>query len=481
MKYQIIFFTLGFLLVINGVMQIAPMLADLAHGHHNAVVFFWCACCSFFVGGLLIINGGGFDRALTLRQTYMLTTLSWAVMSVFSANPLYFSDLDITYTDAVFEAVSGFTTTGSTILVGLDKMSHGVLLWRSITQWAGGIGIVAFAILLLPFLKVGGMQLYKAESSDKSDKIMPKTASMVWALIIVYAALTFVCGLCYYILGMSGFDAINHAMTTISTGGYSTHDSSFGFFKSHPIYLTGAFFMLLGGLPFVLYVKLVYRGEFDFHRSPQVRTLMAVIGVLTVLVAGHVWISGEMGLWDAFVEALFNLVSIITTTGFASSDYLQWGAPAIMIFMFTTYLGSCTGSTSGGIKMMRLIIGVQALKAQIFRLIYPHGVVTMRYEDKKVPPAVFQSVLGFLCLFVVSNTVLTGLLALCGLDFTTALSGAATAIANVGPGVGDIIGPAGNFSTLPASAKWLLSAGMLIGRLEIMTVMVLFTPAFWRG
>ena len=481
MKYQILFFTLGLLLVINGMMQIAPLLVDMRNDHHNAIIFFWCALFSFFAGGLLIINGQGFERVLTLRQTYLLTVLSWVMMSLFSANPLYFSDLHVSYTDAVFEAVSGITTTGSTVLTGLDNMSHGILLWRSMIQWVGGMGIVVFAILLLPFLKVGGMQLYKTESSDKSDKILPKTGSLVMALVTVYVGLTLLCSLAYYLLGMTSFDAVNHAMTTLSTGGYSTHDKSFGFFDNHPLYLTGTLFMLLGGLPFVLYIKLLYRGEWEFHRSPQVYTLMILLGVLVFLVGGHLVWTNQMGVWDAFVQSLFHLVSLITTTGYATSDYLTWGAPVVMICLFVTYLGSCTGSTSGGLKMMRLIISLQALKAQIFKLLYPHGVMTLHYEHKNVPPAVFQGVLVFLCLYVASNAVMTILLALTGLDFMTALSGAATAIANVGPGIGDIIGPAGNFSTLPDSAKWILCLGMVMGRLEIMSFLVLFIPSFWKG
>jgi trk system potassium uptake protein TrkH len=480
MQYQIVFYTLGLLLTINGGMLVLPALVDVMNGAPNAEIFVGCACFSFFIGGLLILNGRGHKSSITIREAYILTTMSWVVMSLFSANPFYFSDLGLSYTDAVFEAVSGITTTGSTVLVGLDHMSHGILLWRGMTQWVGGIGIIAFAIILLPFLQVGGMQFYKMESSDKSEKAMARTGDLIKALVTVYTLISLICAFAYWLYGMSGFDAFVHAMSTISTGGFSSHDESFGYFKSDALEVICTFFMLMGGLPFVLFVRFLYQGKFLFHKDTQVRTLLLlltfVIGLLTV----HVFFTTDYSFWQSLLRVSFNIISIITTTGFASEDYLQWGGFAAVIFLFVTYLGSCAGSTSGGIKMMRLVVSMQALRAQFYKLIHPHGVVSIKFQGQRVDPSVIQGVLGFLCVYVVVNVALTGMLAMTGMDFETALSAAATAIANVGPGTTELIGPVGNFSTLPDSAKWLLCFGMLAGRLELMTVFVFFTPHFWK-
>lgn len=480
MQYQIVFFTLGLLLLLNGAMMVLPAVLEILHTGPDAGTFIGCACFSFFIGGLMVLNGRGFDRKLPIRQAYILTTMSWVVMSLFSALPLYFSSLAINFTDAVFESVSGITTTGSTILSGLDNMPYGILLWRAMMQWIGGIGIVAFVIILLPFLQVGGMQFYKMESSDKSDKAMARTNDLIRALVAVYCAMTVACAFIYWLLGMTGFDAWTHAMTTIPTAGYSTHDASFGYFNSDAIELAATFFMICGAVPFVLFVKFFYQGRFDFHRDVQVRTFIVLLFTVIAFVTIHAVFNTDLTLWKAFVKATFNVTSVVTTTGFASTDYLQWGGFVAVIFLFISYLGACAGSSSGGIKTMRLVISFQALRAQFYRLSHPHGIVPIKFQGKSVSPDVIQGVLGFLCVYVVANTFLTIALALSGLDFETALSGAATALANVGPGIGNLIGPAGNFSTLPDLAKWLLCAGMIAGRLELMTILVLFTPGFWK-
>lgn len=480
MQYQIVFFTLGLLLLINGAMMVLPALAEILNAGPDAGTFIGCACFSFFVGGLMVLNGRGFDRRLSIRQAYLLTAMSWVLMSLFSALPLYFSSLQISFTNAVFEAVSGITTTGSTALTGLDHMPRGILLWRAMTQWVGGIGIIAFVVVLLPFLRVGGMQFYKMESSDRSEKAMARTGELVKALAAVYVGLTAACAAVYYMFGMTGFDAWTHAMTTIPTAGFSTHDASFGYFNSSAIELAAAFFMVCGALPFVLFVRFFYQRAFDFHRDAQVRTFVVLLLSVIAFVAIHAAFHTDLPLAQAFVKSAFNVTSIMTTTGFVSADYLQWGGFITVVFLFITYLGACAGSSSGGIKMMRLIISFQALRAQFYRLIHPHGVVPIKFHGKSVSPEVIQGVLGFLCVYVVANTALTIALALSGLDFETALSGAASSLANAGPGVGNLIGPAGNFSTLPDLAKWLLCLGMIAGRLELMTLLVLLTPGFWR-
>lgn len=482
MKYNIIGFTLGLLLMIIGLAELIPAFVDQKMAHPNANVFFVNALFSFFFGGALVISNKTFRHELDIRQAFLLTTLSWLSVSLFAALPLYMSDLNISFTDAFFESLSGITTTGSTVLSGLDAMSDGILLWRSIIQWIGGIGLVGFAIILLPFLRIGGMQLFQTESSDKSDKVMPKSVDVIIALFIVYCGLTAACTLTFYMLGMSFFDAVNHAMTTIPTGGYSTHDASFGYFKnSSALQLACTFYMLLGGLPFILYIKFFFQGRTrTFFYDDQVRTFIILVAILTFILTIWLTTHSDYTLWQSFVATSFNIVSVITTTGYATEDYTLWGPFSVMFFLFLTYVGSCAGSTAGGLKIMRLNIIAKALFKQLNTLIHPNGVFTIRYQRSVIDQSIVDTILGFSGLYVLSNVILTLALTLLGLDFPTAVSGAATSLANVGPGIGDIIGPAGNFSTLPDSAKWLLCLGMLLGRLEILTVAVLFSARFWK-
>ncbi|MGB0720192.1 MAG: TrkH family potassium uptake protein [Bdellovibrionales bacterium] len=481
MKHSLIGLTLGIMIAMVGVAELIPALIDFAHGHNNADDFFRCAVVSiFFGGGLIIVNSGGKPH-LSLRQSFLLTTLSWVCLSVTAAMPLYFSDLDLSFTDAVFESVSGVTTTGSTVLSGLDEQSHGVLLWRSIIQWIGGIGIIAFAIVILPFLSIGGMQLFQTESSDKSDKALPKTTDLVSALVQIYGLLTLLCVITYYALGMDFFDAVNHAMTTLSTGGYSTHDASFGYFKSPAMQYAASLFMLAGSIPFVLYVRFLYQGRFLFFKDEQFMALVYTLVALTVVLSVWLWASSPYSISESVQYSVFNIISVITTTGYATTDYTLWGGFAVAFFFFLTFLGACSGSTSGGIKMMRIVIVSKILRRQIKKLIYPNGTFSIRYQGRNIDNAVALNVMAFLGLFCASNVVLSVLLALLGLDFETAISGAATALANVGPGIGNVIGPAGNFASLPDTAKWLLCAGMILGRLEIMTIFVLFRREYWRG
>jgi trk system potassium uptake protein TrkH len=481
MNFQIIFFTLGVLLLTLGFALVFPFMLDYVEGAQNAEAFGWSALIAIFFGGGLCISNTSFKRELTIKQAFFLTTMSWLLICGFAAIPMCISDLQLSYTDAFFESVSGFTTTGSTVLSGLDTMSRGIILWRAILQWIGGLGIIAFAMILLPFLNIGGMQLFRAESSDKSDKIMPKTIDIVWSILYVYIILTVACTLTYHFLGMGKFDAMVHAMATLPTGGFSSHDSSFGHFNSYALDMAGTFFMLMGGLPFILFVKLFYQGKFDFFKDVQVKTLLFILGLTIGLTTLYLWVNDYHTLANSFRFAAFNIVSVITTTGFATTDYLAWGPFAIALFLFITYIGCCAGSTSGGIKMLRINIAFQALNHHMKTLIFPNGVFTSTYQKKPLTNDVINTVMGFLFLYVLTNVVITIALSFTGLDFMTSLSGAATAIGNVGPGATNLIGPVGNFTTLNDPAKWILSIGMLLGRLEIMTVLVLFMPSFWRN
>lgn len=347
-------------------------------------------------------------------------------------------------------------------------------------QWIGGIGIVAFAIIFLPFLRIGGMQLFQAESSDQSEKIMPRSGTFIVALLMVYSLLTLLCCLTYRALGMGWFEAINHAMTTIPTGGFSTHDESFGYYNNPALHYACTFFMFLSGLPFVLYIKFLFKRKFGFFKDDQVKAITVMLLIMGLILTFWLWGTSNYSFEESLRYSVFNIVSVVTTTGFSTTDYTLWGTFAVIFFLFITYLGACAGSTTGGIKTFRLLIVAKTLNWQIKTLLYPNAVFAMRHQGKSLDNNLCSTVLGFLSLYVCANVFLTILLSWTGLDIETAMSGAATAIANVGPGIGNIIGPAGNFSSLPDMSKWILCFGMLLGRLEIITIFILLRPEYWR-
>lgn len=480
MKFQIVGYTLGVLITIIGLGEVLPAMIDWRYEHDNALIFFFNSVICLFIGGGLVLANRNQSYDITVRQTFMLTFGSWVVVSGFCALPLYMSDLDLSYADAFFEAASGVTTTGSTVLSGLDQMSHGILVWRSIMQWVGGLGIVAFALVLLPYLKVGGMQLFRTEASGHSEKVLPRSTEIVGSLLRVYALITALCATTYYMLGMSFFDAINHAMTTVSTGGYSTHDRSMGHFESPAIEYAATVFMLMGSIPFVLYIRLLFHQRFLFLRDEQVKALFIGLAVSTAVMSLWLWLHSAYTLETSFRYCLFSIVSVVTTTGYAISDYTTWGGFAILVFLGLTYVGACAGSTAGGLKVMRLVIAGKVVARQFKTLLYPHGMFVLNYQGRRLDDATIMSVMGFLSLYVGANVLMTLLLTLTGLDFETALSGTATAIANVGPGIGTVIGPSGTFASLPDISKWILSLGMIMGRLEILTVLVLMSATYWK-
>ncbi|MGE4313570.1 MAG: TrkH family potassium uptake protein [Pseudobdellovibrionaceae bacterium] len=478
---SVIGYTLGVLSLIYGTAMFVPLAFELHAGTENARAFILAAVISLFLGGMLYFSCDQDRKNVTAREGFVLTTCSWVWMTFLSLLPLPFSSLHLSFTDAAFEAMSGLTTTGSTVITGLDSLSPGILVWRSIIQWIGGIGIVAFAIVLLPALRVGGMQLFHSESSDRSSKTIPLTVSYIYSLIVVYALLTLACMTTYALLGMSLFDAFNHALTTLSTGGFSTHDASFGAFNSQPLMLAGTIFMLAGGIPFVVFSRALFQAKFDLFRDEQVRAFIDVIILFSFgLFVSLMFVEGGL-LPKHFIPVFFNVVSVVTTTGYASEDYVQWGPLAFGAFLFLTYVGGCSGSTGGGLKIFRIVILFRTISFQLKKLIYPSGVFALNYNGRHVSADTVMSIAAFFFIYLVTNLILATVLSFSGLDFITSITGAATSIANVGPGLGDMIGPTGNFVNVPNGAKWALIAGMLLGRLEILTVMVLFMPRLWRS
>jgi trk/ktr system potassium uptake protein len=475
-----VLFVLGTLTLIVGLAMVVPGAGGLVLGTRNGPAFLAAAAITIGIGGFLIAGNRAPMPQLTLRQIYVLTVLVWVTVPAFAALPFVFSELRLSYTDAYFEAMSGLTTTGSTVLVGLDRMPHSVLLWRGLLQWLGGIGIVVMAMAVLPLLRTGGMQMFHAESSDRHDKPLPRVTQLVKVLLLVYLTLSGACALAYWFGGMSGFDAVVHAMTTISTGGYSSHDTSFAHFASPTLEWLGILFMLSGALPFVLYVR-ASRGDLALLRDHQVRAfafaVLASTVILTVWLAAH----GHLSLLEALRHAAFNATSVITTTGFASADYNLWGGFALVTFFYLTFIGGCTGSTSGAIKIFRFRVMATVLGDYLFRRFSPHALGRRSYDGRPLDDDVIEGVLAFAVVYALSVAVIAVVLGAMDLDLITSLSGAATALGNVGPGLGPIIGPVGNFAPLPDAAKWLLAFGMLLGRLELFTVLVLLTPRFWRS
>jgi len=470
---------IGWLLLALSLLMLIPAAVDAYNWNPDWLAFVESATMTAFVGGALVASTmGSRFRPFEIRQGFLLTTMCWLGVTSFAALP--FLGLGTDYTDAFFEAISGVTTTGSTVITDLDLSPPGILLWRALLQWIGGIGIVVMAILMLPFLRIGGLQLFQTESSDRSETIVPGAFRLTIWICSIYSVLTIACAASYHVAGMSLFDAITHAMTTVSTGGYSTHDESFGFFASPTLEWIATIFMLSGALPFVAYIKSVRGQRRALLEDSQVRALIGLLLALSLGSSISLVFYHDFAPIDAIRLSAFNIASIVTTTGYASTDYTTWGTFAVGMFLILTFVGGCTGSTAGGIKIYRFEILIKLIRGQIVRLISPNQVVVPIYSGRALPDDVPSSVLAFLAVFMATVGAFTVALTGMGLDLITALSASATTITNVGPGLGPIIGPAGNFASLPDAAKWILSVAMLLGRLEIFTVLVLLHPRFWQ-
>lgn len=472
-------FIIGLVLSKLALFMYVPTLVAFFTGSGGFLDFAQAVIITHLVAFLCLSIGRTEHFRLNVRDMFLITSLVWTIASAFAALPFVFIN-HISFTDAYFETMSGLTTTGSTVLSGLDDMPPSILLWRSILQWLGGVGFIVMAVAVLPMLNVGGMKLFQTESSDWSDKSSPRAKTVAKNIVAVYLVLTGLCFLSYIATGMTPFEAINHAFTTLSTGGYSTSDSSMNRF-SHGAHWVGTLFMFLGGLPFLLFVQALRKQSARaLLKDEQVRGFFWLFMISSLLVAGWLWLKNDYAILDALRVSMFNIVSVVTTTGYGLDDFTAWGALPSTIFAFLLMAGACSGSTSGGIKVFRFQIAMALLKKQLLNLIHPSGIFIQRYNKRPVNEEVIRSVVAFGLTFFITIVVLAGALSAMGLDSVTSISGAVTAVANVGPGMGSIIGPTGNFAPLPDAAKWLLSFGMLMGRLEILTILVLFFPAFWR-
>lgn len=472
---------IGLLILCLGVVMILPLLVDLAEGNGNWTAFAISSAITIFFGGIITLAcASAAEDGLSLQQTFLLTTSVWLALPLFGALPLMIGATQASFVDAVFEAMSGMTTTGSTVLSGLDELPKGILLWRGMLQWLGGIGIIVVAMVFLPELRVGGMQIFRSEAFDTMGKILPRATEISSSISSIYLGLTLACITAYLACGMNPFDATVHAFTTVSTGGFANYDASFGTF-SGPAEYVASVFMILAALPFVRFVQLAGGNSRALFQDTQVRAFLGTIVVLVGVTAISLIAIFPHHPEQAIREALFNIVSIMSGTGYASVDYMGWGAFLVFLFFVVGLIGGCAGSTACSVKIFRYQLLFASIRMQLRKIRTPNGVFALRYDGRKVDDELLSSVMSFFVFFVVTFGLLSVALALTGLDFITSVSGAATALANIGPGLGDEIGPAGNFANINDAAKWMLIWGMLVGRLEILAVFTLFTIRFWRA
>lgn len=478
-NFRPVLFVIGLVLSKLALFMYIPTLVAFFSGTGGFLEFGQSLLITHAVAFLCLSIGRTKKFHLSVRDMFLITSLVWTIASAFAALPFVFIN-HISFTDAYFETMSGITTTGSTVLSGLDDMAPSILLWRSTLQWLGGIGFIVMAVAVLPMLNVGGMRLFQTESSDWSDKSSPRAKTVAKNIVLVYLSLTLACLIAYLFTGMSIFEAINHAFTTLSTGGYSTSDGSMNHF-SNGAHWVATLFMFLGGLPFLLFIAAMKKKTLKpLSKDEQVRGFTYLFLISSIIISAWLVIRDGYSVMDALRVAMFNIVSVVTTTGFGLEDFTAWGALPTTLFAFLMMAGACSGSTSGGIKVFRFQIARTLLNKQMMKLVHPSGVFVQRYNQRPVNDDIVRSVVAFGLMFFITIIMIAGILSGMGLDPITSISGAITAVANVGPGMGNVIGPTGNFAPLPDAAKWVLSIGMLMGRLEILTLMVLFFPAFWR-
>ena len=476
-----VFFIIGTLLIILGFFMLVPYWIQILY-KEDSHSFLSSSFITILIGVLFVLANLQEEYQLNLKQTFFFSTFAWIAIAAFGALPFVLSDVNFSLSDAFFESMSGITTTGSTVVTNLDASPKSILLWRAIMQWLGGVGIIVMAITVLPLLKVGGMQLFKIESSDKPEKILPRTSQVAFIIVSTYLILTFSCAFFYKISGMNLFDSIAHAMTTIATGGFSTHNDSIGYFDNSNIEIIATIFIILGSIPFITYLKFIKGNKKIFFQDIQIKGLVYLFLLSTLIMFLYLFFNNNNILIIEKIRiASFNVVSILSGTGYVTNDFSLWGKFPLIFFLFLMFIGGCAGSTACGIKIFRFQLLFLFLNNQIKKIIYPNSVFILKYNNQKITNSYMNSVIIFVFAYLFIFVLTAMLLSITGLDFLSAISGAATSISNVGPGLGEMIGPNGNFKLIPDISKWILSFGMLLGRLELFAVLILFFPSFWRN
>ena len=479
-NYKTVFFTLGVLLIVLGFSMLVPITVQLIYNEFNST-FIISSIITITFGILFFLANIDHNRSLSTQQAFLLTALSWIGVAIFGSIPFIFSDLNLSITDAFFESMSGITTTGATIINNLSDTPKAILSWRAILQWLGGIGIIVMAITLMPIMNIGGMQLLKISSGDSSEKILPKSKQISLRLVLIYFSLTLLCAFFYKVCGMNFFDSLTHSMTTIATGGFSNYNQSIGFFESAKIEYVSIVFIILGSIPFISYIKILSGNKKIIFKDEQIKLFFKLIFFSILILFIYLAIINKSIFEIQLRSIIFNVVSILTGTGYVTKEFDQWGNFPLIFFLLLMFIGGCAGSTTCGIKVFRVHMLYFFLKNQLLKIIYPRAIINLKYNNDIVQDKLIASIISFIYLYIIIFFVISALLTLTGLNFITAVSGAASSISNVGPGLGNEIGPNSNYANLPAISKWILSAGMILGRLEIFAILVIFLPSFWRN
>ena len=479
-NYKTVFFTLGVLLIVLGFSMLVPIAIQLIYNEFNST-FIVSSIITITFGALFFLANIDHNKSLSTQQAFLLTALSWLGVAIFGSTPFIFSDLNLSLTDAFFESMSGITTTGATIINNLSETPKAILGWRAILQWLGGIGIIVMAITLMPIMNIGGMQLLKISSGDSSEKILPKSKQISLRLVLIYFSLTLLCAFFYKVCGMNFFDSLTHSMTTIATGGFSNYNQSIGFFESAKIEYVSIVFIILGSIPFISYIKFLSGNRKIIFKDEQIKLFFKLIFFSILILFIYLAIANKSFFEIQLRSIIFNVVSILTGTGYVTKEFDQWGNFPLIFFLLLMFIGGCAGSTTCGIKVFRVHMLYFFLKNQLLKIIYPRAIINLRYNNDIVQDKLIASIISFIYLYIIIFFIISALLTLTGLNFITAVSGAASSISNVGPGLGNEIGPNSNYANLPAVSKWILSTGMILGRLEIFAILVIFLPSFWRN
>ena len=479
-NYKTVFFTLGVLQIILGIFMLIPIIIQNIYSEFDSS-FVISSIITLVFGTLFVISNLDYNKKINLHQAFLLTSLSWITIAIFGALPLFFSELNLSFTDAFFESMSGITTTGSTIITNLEEAPKSILLWRALLQWLGGIGIIVMAITLMPIMNVGGMLLFKVLNTDSTNEILPSSKEISIKLIFIYTILTSLCAFFYKFFGMNIFDSLTHSMTTLATGGFSNYNDSIGYFNNAKIELTAILFIILGSIPFIAYIKFISGNKKIFLTDAQIKTFLKLIVFSILILFCYFFLHDNTFSLSNIRSVSFNVVSILTGTGYVTQEFDKWGSFPLFYFLILMFIGGCAGSTTCGVKIFRIQILYKFILNQLKKIIYPRGIFVIKYENNNVNDKFLASIISFIYLYIIIFFIITALLSISGLDFITSISGAATSISNVGPGLGTIIGPNGNFSELPNISKWILSTGMILGRLELFAILVIFMPSFWKN
>ena len=481
MHLSIVFKTIGLLLMVFSLTQLPPLLVDYIYAEGQHLVFVFAFTLTFISGLILYFPFKNSTRDFRIREGVLVVVSFWFVLSLFATTPFLLTEsINMSFSDAFFESMSGLTTTGSTLLQGLDGLPKAILYYRQQLQWLGGMGIIVLAVAILPMLGVGGMELYHAESSGISkERLTPKLTQTAKALWKIYIGFTVVCAIAYYWAGMGWFDAIGHSFSTVAIGGFSTHDLSIGYFDSPTIEMVAIIFMFLAGINFSLHFLAFSKKDIlTYWQSSEFKTYFLVLFATTVVIVSNLFESGYYdSISESFRHGLFQTVSIATTTGFVSTDFSQWPMLLPVLLIFASFVGACAGSTGGGIKVVRMLLMFKLAMKEIRNFIHPNAYINIKLNQRTLSEGVLVSVWGFFSLYVIAFVIIMILLMFTGLDQVSAFSATAASMNNLGPGLGEV---SANYASVSDPAKWILSFSMLLGRLEILTLMALLHKAFWR-